>query len=82
MIGPMQTTSRLHSCDDHLDLWNLPRDVWEDRLPARLRERGYPHPDSTFPHSREAVAHAFRGLVSDFVERVTATNCKRLYGFV
>jgi len=31
---------RLYSCDDHLDLWNLPRDVWEERLPARLRERG------------------------------------------
>ena len=31
---------RLYSCDDHLDLWNLPRDVWEDRLPARFRERG------------------------------------------
>jgi uncharacterized protein len=38
----METTaaSRLYSCDDHLDLWNLPRDVWQDRLPARLRERG------------------------------------------
>src|SRR5262245_64315669 len=38
----MDTTpgTRLYSCDDHLDLWNLPRDVWEDRLPARLRERG------------------------------------------
>jgi uncharacterized protein len=33
-------THRLYSCDDHLDLWNLPRDLWEDRLPARLRERG------------------------------------------
>ena len=31
---------RLYSCDDHLDLWNLPRDVWEDRLPGRFRERG------------------------------------------
>src|SRR6266436_4245335 len=31
---------RLYSCDDHLDLWNLPRDLWEERLPARLRERG------------------------------------------
>ena len=36
----MEITWRLHSCDDHLDLWNLPRDVWEGRLPARLRERG------------------------------------------
>jgi len=31
---------RLYSCDDHLDLWNLPRDVFEDRLPARFRDRG------------------------------------------
>src|SRR5256886_16530825 len=36
----MTITWRLYSCDDHLDLWNLPRDLWEDRLPARLRERG------------------------------------------
>ncbi|HKA28794.1 MAG TPA: amidohydrolase family protein, partial [Candidatus Binatia bacterium] len=36
----METTAwRLYSCDDHLDLWNLPRDVWGDRLPARLRDR-------------------------------------------
>jgi predicted TIM-barrel fold metal-dependent hydrolase len=42
----------------------------------------YPHPDSTFPHSRDAIAHAFRGLDPAFTERVTATNCKRLYGFV
>ena len=41
----------------------------------------YPHPDSTFPHSREAIAHAFRGLDRAFVEQVTATNCARLYGF-
>ena len=41
----------------------------------------YPHPDSTFPHSREAIAHAFQGLDPTFVEKVTATNCARLYGF-
>src|SRR5438552_318207 len=41
----------------------------------------YPHPDSTFPHSRESIAHAFRGLERAFVEQVTATNCARLYGF-
>jgi len=41
----------------------------------------YPHPDSTFPKSREAIAHAFKGLDPAFVERVTATNCKRLYAF-
>ncbi len=36
----MELTWPLYSCDDHLDLWNLPRDVWEDRLPGKLRERG------------------------------------------
>jgi predicted TIM-barrel fold metal-dependent hydrolase len=41
----------------------------------------YPHPDSTFPHSREAIEEAFRGLDPAFTEQVTATNCKRLYGF-
>lgn len=42
----------------------------------------YPHPDSTFPHSREAIAEAFAGLDAAFVEQVTATNCARLYRFV
>jgi predicted TIM-barrel fold metal-dependent hydrolase len=41
----------------------------------------YPHPDSTFPHSREAVAEAFAGLDAAFTRQVTATNCARLYGF-
>lgn len=41
----------------------------------------YPHPDSTFPHSRDAIAEAFRGLDAGLVEKVTVTNCKRLYGF-
>jgi len=41
----------------------------------------YPHPDSTFPRSREAIAEAFAGLERGFVEKVTATNCARLYAF-
>ena len=32
----------LYSCDDHLDIWTLPTDLWQARLPAALRERG-PH---------------------------------------
>src|SRR5215475_3463202 len=40
-IAAMTTTSwRLYSCDDHLDLWNLPKDVWTERLPSALRARG------------------------------------------
>lgn len=33
---------RLISCDDHLDLGYLPRDVWTKRLPAKYAERA-PH---------------------------------------
>ena len=32
----------LYSCDDHLDLPNVPRDLWVSRLPSKLREIG-PH---------------------------------------
>ena len=41
----------------------------------------YPHPDSTFPNSKHAIEEAFGHLDAAFVEQVTATNCKRLYGF-
>ena len=40
----------------------------------------YPHPDSTFPHSRAAVAEAFRGLDRATTQKVVADNCARLYG--
>jgi len=30
---------RLISCDDHMDLGQLPADLWERRLPAALRDR-------------------------------------------
>src|ERR1051326_4792359 len=36
----MQLPEKIYSCDDHLDIWNLPRDLWESRLPAAYRERG------------------------------------------
>jgi predicted TIM-barrel fold metal-dependent hydrolase len=36
----MEPSERLYSCDDHLDLWNLPKDLWKDRLPHALAERG------------------------------------------
>ena len=34
--------SRIYSCDDHLDIYHLPRDLWARRLPAKYRESG-PH---------------------------------------
>lgn len=33
-------THRFISADDHIDLRWLPQDLWSERLPARLRERG------------------------------------------
>ena len=33
--------NQLISCDDHMDLGQLPADLWLTRLPAELRERGY-----------------------------------------
>jgi predicted TIM-barrel fold metal-dependent hydrolase len=41
----------------------------------------YPHPDSTFPRSQEAIAEAFAGLDAGLVRRVTVENCARLYRF-
>jgi predicted TIM-barrel fold metal-dependent hydrolase len=42
----------------------------------------YPHPDSTFPHSRAAIAEAFAGLPDEMRRKVTGENCARLYRFV
>ena len=33
---------KLYSCDDHLDIGNVPRTLWSDRLPEKYREAG-PH---------------------------------------
>jgi predicted TIM-barrel fold metal-dependent hydrolase len=41
----------------------------------------YPHPDSTFPNSRAAIAEAFAGLDATVVRKITADNCARLYRF-
>ena len=41
----------------------------------------YPHTDSTFPHSREAVEETLGSLPEDDRRKITATNCARLYGF-
>jgi predicted TIM-barrel fold metal-dependent hydrolase len=35
----MQTDDRIFSCDDHLDLWALPPDLWQSRMPAAVRDR-------------------------------------------
>ena len=32
-------TNKLISCDDHMDLGQLPANLWETRLPISLRDR-------------------------------------------
>jgi predicted TIM-barrel fold metal-dependent hydrolase len=41
----------------------------------------YPHTDSTFPYSRQAVQRTLGTLSDDDRRKITATNCARLYGF-
>jgi predicted TIM-barrel fold metal-dependent hydrolase len=41
----------------------------------------YPHTDSTFPHSREAVEKVLGSLSAEDRRKITATNCARLYKF-
>jgi predicted TIM-barrel fold metal-dependent hydrolase len=41
----------------------------------------YPHTDSTFPNSRNAIASSLGTLSADDVRKITATNCAQLYGF-
>ena len=41
----------------------------------------YPHTDSTFPHSRQAVDEVLGALPPADRLKITATNCAQLYGF-
>ena len=39
----------------------------------------YPHPDSTWPNSRAAIAHSLGKLGEEAVRKVTGETCKRIY---
>ena len=41
----------------------------------------YPHTDSTFPKSREAIEETLGTLSEEDVRKITAGNCARMYGF-
>jgi predicted TIM-barrel fold metal-dependent hydrolase len=41
----------------------------------------YPHTDSTFPNSRDAIRDSLGTLTEADVHKITATNCAELYGF-
>jgi hypothetical protein len=80
----------LISPDDHLDIHAMP-DAWSSGLPKEWRERG-PHVaqtpegpywfcDSTWPHSRKALAESPLALHgSDVLRKVTCEKAARVYG--
>ncbi len=39
----------------------------------------YPHPDSTWPHSRKAIHESMGNLSPEALRKVTGENCQRLY---
>jgi predicted TIM-barrel fold metal-dependent hydrolase len=41
----------------------------------------YPHPDSTWPHSRKAIDESLGALGAGAVRQITADNCRELYRF-
>jgi predicted TIM-barrel fold metal-dependent hydrolase len=41
----------------------------------------YPHTDSTWPRSRQSIAHDFEGVSESDRRKMTCTNAAKLYGF-
>ena len=41
----------------------------------------FPHADSTFPESRASIAESFASLPLADCRKITADNCRELYGF-
>jgi predicted TIM-barrel fold metal-dependent hydrolase len=63
----------LISADDHLDIHAMPPDVWAS---------DYPHGDSTWPRSREALAESpLAQHGPEVLRKVTCENAARVYGF-
>ena len=48
---------RLISADDHMDIYVLPKDLWESRLPKKFREVG-PRVVDTFRKSKYSLGSA------------------------
>jgi predicted TIM-barrel fold metal-dependent hydrolase len=40
----------------------------------------FPHPETTWPRTREVLAEQFRQVPEDDVHKLTSTNCARLFG--
>ena len=63
---------------------------FDDELGLRLRHElgvdnilwssDYPHPDTTWPHSRAVIERQFQGVPADEREQILSGNARRLYG--
>jgi predicted TIM-barrel fold metal-dependent hydrolase len=63
---------------------------FDDELGLRLRHElgvenilwssDYPHPDTTWPHSREVIERQFAGVPADERTKILSGNARRLYG--
>jgi predicted TIM-barrel fold metal-dependent hydrolase len=62
--------------EDRLGIGLIPR-IGADNV---MWASDYPHPDSTFPHSRREVEETFRDVDPAVTRKVVAENCARLYG--
>ena len=62
--------------DDEVGVSNL-ETIGVDRV---MWGSDFPHGDSTWPHSREAVARNFDGMPEEYVEMATYGNITALYG--
>ncbi len=49
----------------------------EDRV---MWASDYPHPDSTWPESRQAIEENFKGVAPPARQRILCDNAKDLYG--
>jgi len=63
----------------------------EDALGVQMRDiigvdnlmwgSDYPHPESTFPRSREIIDETLAGCTEDEKAKIAGGNCARMFGF-
>ena len=64
---------RIYSCDDHLDIFNVPRDLWASRLPAKYRGLG-PRVEERGEHHLWMVGDHVIGPSGNFAGYLTALS--------
>jgi len=75
------------------DYWhrNMFIEFMEDDLGVQIRDRigvdnmlwgnDFPHPESTWPHSRELLDRSFLGVPDEDRRKITSDNAASIFGF-